>query len=172
MPNEVFAYVEEYISRSSLYNPYGEGSAILKFAIFKHEEKLNVDKVRGRRVGNETKEESRSWKPPKCLATKTCVSSYRNKGGTKDFDHTIPEWDITLQELQVVYDQARFKRNLQWKKKYWFIRKNFCFKMIFKRRIPWLYGKNGIDLLLTYSLVFLHTWWYPSFIFMPFLLCL
>ena len=172
LPNEVFEYVEEYISRSSLYNPYREGSAILKFALFTHEEKSNVHKVRGQQLGNERKEESRSWKRPDCILTKTCVNSYRSKGGTKDFDHTIPEWDITLQELQVVYDQARFERNLQWKKKYWFIQKKFCFRMKFKRRIPWLYGQNGTQLLLTYSEVFVHTWWHPSFNLMPFVLCL
>ena len=74
-----------------------------------------------------------------------------NKVKTHDFDHLIPKWDITLDELQEIYDKARFDRYLVWKITY--PQTMFCsgYKKEFKRRIPWLYPDNG-----KYKIVFMH----------------
>ena len=63
MPKDVLEYVTEHIKRSPLYNPYTEGSFILKWAIYKHQTRKGVlAVVRGQRAGkaNDDEYESRN----------------------------------------------------------------------------------------------------------------
>ena len=140
----MFESVNQFVSISPLINPYEEGSAVLKWAIAKQYPKSAVDEVRGRRAGKDgnsfmedflkRKEESREA----CLKTNTCVDSYKNRN-TTDFDDTIPDWNMSLKRLKVIYDKARFERYLNWKKEPYIGWKKYCFTRSFKRRIPWLH---------------------------------
>ena len=121
--------MKEYIKRSPLYNPYEEGNVILKWAVAVYR-KSRANKYRSRILGNDQIDDDE-------LEEGTALY-YNNAGGTRDFDYLIPEWDITLSDLQEVYDKARFDRYLDWKQTYF-----FCFETDFKRRIPWLYPDNG-----------------------------
>ena len=131
MPNKIRLRIKEYINRSPLYNPYEEGNAILKWAVavYRRKKKPHVSKFRSRASDDQTDDDG---------PEEGTVLSYNNAGGTPDFDHLIPEWDITLPQLQEIYDTARFDRNLDWAQTYF-----FCFEKQFKRRIPWLYPENG-----------------------------
>ena len=60
-----------------------------------------------------------------------------------DFDNRIPTWDLNMEELQVLYDHARFVRHFDWYKTDF-----LCVKTKFKRRLPWLYPYNGNKYLL------------------------
>ena len=163
MPKDVLGYVTEHIKRSPLYNPYKEGSFILKWAIYKHQTKKGVlDVVRGQRTRktNDEQYEGRNIiksAPNRVLPVIT--PNYYREIRSQDFDRYIPKWDITLAELQELYDDARFERYLEWS--YWMQslgtqpttrwsawRKlegkwRQCYSMAFKRRIPWLYPENG-----------------------------
>ena len=50
-------------------------------------------------------------------------------------DQQVPKWDISLTDLKKVYDHARFDTYLDWES---------CSKKRIKRRIPWLYARNGL----------------------------
>ena len=163
MPKDVLEHVTEHIKRSPLYNPYTEGSFILKWAIYKHQARkgiLDVDRGQRTRKENEEEYESRNIlehrapPPPYTRAPDPPLpaitpSFYRDLGGTNDFDHYIPKWNINLGELQELYDEARFKRYLKWSTKSfqpnrrWSAWKKLCYRTAFKRRIPWLYPYDG-----------------------------
>ena len=161
MPKDVLEYVAEHINLSPLYNPYKEGSFIMKWAIYKHHMRVGVhDVVRGQRTREEHDEDREGLKKLK-LAPHRIVplippDFYRNIR-TVDYDQYIPRWDITLSELQVLYDEARFERYLEWStkklssqpnRKFFslkkFAKRGKCFTTKFKRRIPWHYPENGI----------------------------
>ena len=155
MPKDVLEYVTEHIKRSPLYNPYTEGSFILKWAIYKHQTRKGVfDVVRGQRARKENDEEYGSRNMVKLAPNPRLPvitpNAYRYIP-SQEFDHYIPKWDITLAELQALYDKARFKRYLEWSTKSlgrptnrrWFARRRLCYSTAFKRRIPWLYPENG-----------------------------
>ena len=87
------------------------------------------------------------------------IASDARKIKVTDFDNTIPEWDLTIQELQVLYDRSRFKRHFDWfansplevNAKYKLVGTTLvqsCSKTSFKRRIPWLYPDNGKNSIL------------------------
>ena len=158
MPKDVLEYVAEHINLSPLYNPYKEGSFIMKWAIYRHHMRVGVhDVVRGQRTREEHDEDRESLNklnsariPGAPLIT---PDSYRNIRKV-DYDQYIPKWDITLRQLQVLYDEARFKRYLEWSTKSlgrrtirpnrrWFAWRKLCYSTAFKRRIPWLYPQNG-----------------------------
>ena len=161
MPKDVLEYVAEDINLSPLYNPYKEGSFIMKWAIYRHHMRVGVhDVLRGQRTREEHDEDREGLKKLK-LAPHRIVplippDFYRNIR-TVDYDQYIPRWDITLSELQVLYDEARFERYLEWStkklssqpnRKFFslkkFAKRGKCFTTKFKRRIPWLYPENGI----------------------------
>ena len=158
MPKDVLEYVKEHIKLSPLYNPYTEGSFILKWAIHKHQRRRSVlDVVRGQRTRKEDEEDCESRNilksAPNPVLPVITPNYYRYRGETEDFDHYIPKWDITLDQLQVLYDKARFKRYLEWSTKSlgrrtirpnrrWFAWRKLCYSTAFKRRIPWLYPQN------------------------------
>ena len=61
MPKDVLEYVNEHIKLSPLYNPYTEGSFILKWAIHKNQRRKSVlDVVRGQRARKEDEEDCES----------------------------------------------------------------------------------------------------------------
>ena len=66
-------------------------------------------------------------------ASKDIAGDYKRQRNT-ELDQQVPRWDISLTDLKRVYDQARFDRYLDWES---------CSKKRFKRRIPWLYARNG-----------------------------
>ena len=148
MPKDVLEYVTEHIKLSPLYNPYTEGSFILKWAIYKHQRKKGV-LVRDQRTRKANDEEYESRNIPK---NRSPPDSYREIR-SQDFDKYIPKWEITLAELQELYDEARFKRYLDWSywmqslgtqpNRRWSSWRKLCYSMAFKRRIPWLYPENG-----------------------------
>ena len=160
MPKDVLEYVAEHINLSPLYNPYKEGNFIMKWAIYKHHMRVGVhDVVRGQRRSKEHDEDPES--PSKLKSARIPNSPlippvfYRNIR-TDDYDQYIPRWEITLGQLQVLYDEARFKRYLEWStkrlpsqpnRKFFSLKKlakrGKCFTTKFKRRIPWLYPENG-----------------------------
>jgi len=157
MPKDILEYVTKHIKLSPLYNPYTEGSFILKWAIYKHQRKKRAV-IRGQRSMNERDEEYESRNVPKNRAPNPPLPAstpdfYRDLGGTKEFDHFIPKWEITLAELQELYDEARFERYLKWSywmqslgnqpNRRWSTWRKLCYSMSFKRRIPWLYPENG-----------------------------
>ena len=156
MPKDFLKYVNEHINLSPLSNPYEEGSLILKWAIHKHQRRrgaLDVVRGQGTRKENHVEFESRNIlkSAPNPVLPVLTPNYYRNWGRTEDFDHYIPKWDITLDQLQVLYDKARFERFLEWSTKSlgrqtnrrWFAWRKLCFSTSFKRRIPWLYPQNG-----------------------------
>ena len=161
MPKDVLEYVAEHINLSPLYNPYKEGSFIMKWAIYRHHMRVGVhDVLRGQRTREEHDEDRESLNKLKSAripgAPLITPDSYRNIRKV-DYDQYIPTWDITLSQLQVLYDEARFKRYLEWSSKSlkrqpdrkWFslkklARRGKCFTTKFKRRIPWHYPENGI----------------------------
>ena len=156
IPKDVLEYVTEHINLSPLYNPYKEGSFILKWAIRKYQRRIGaLDVVRGQRTMKEKEEDFEGRNILKSASNPVfpvnTPSSYRYNGETEDYDHYIPKWDITLDQLQVLYDKARFKRYLEWSTKSlgrrtnrrWFAWKKLCYSTAFKRRIPWLYPQNG-----------------------------
>ena len=137
LPNAISKRIVEYVKRSPLYNPYEEGNAILKWAVAVYRKEKATRGSKSRVLGDDDQTDD---EPPEGSAL-----SYNKAGGTRDFDHLIPKWDITLDQLQEMYDKARFERYLAWKKTYW-----FCFKKEFKRRIPWLYPENGKIVLFNF----------------------
>ena len=159
MPKDVLEDVAEHIKLSPLYNPYTEGSFILKWAIHKNQRRKSVlDVVRGQRARKEDEEDCESRNilksAPNPVLPVIPPNYYRYRGETEDHDHYIPKWDITLDQLQVLYDKARFKRYLEWSTKSlgrrtirpnrrWFAWRKLCYSTAFKRRIPWLYPQNG-----------------------------
>ena len=163
MPKDVLEYVTEHIKRSPLYNPYKEGSFILKWAIYKHQTRKGVLAViRGQRAGkaNDDEYESRNilqLAPNPRLPLIT--PNYYREIPSHDFDRYIPKWDITLAELQELYDEARFERFLDWSYWYgvpnrrWSAWQKLCYEMVFKRRIPWLYPKDGKLFLLQCAII-------------------
>ena len=62
------------------------------------------------------------------------VEYYRHERNAV-LDQEVPIWDISLTKLKRVYDQARFDTYLDWES---------CSKTPIKRRIPWLYARNGL----------------------------
>ena len=159
MPKDDLEDVDEHIKLSPLYNPYTEGSFILKWAIHKHQRRTGVLGVVGRQRARKENEEDCEGRnilrsAPNPVLPVNTPSSYRYNGETEDYDHYIPKWDITLDQLQVLYDKARFKRYLEWSTKSlgrrtirpnrrWFAWRKLCYSTAFKRRIPWLYPQNG-----------------------------
>ena len=157
-------YVNEHINLSPLYNPYKEGSFILKWAIRKYQRRIGaLDVVRGQRTMKEKEEDFEGRNilksAPNPVLPVNTPSSYRYNGETEDYDHYIPKWDISLKQLQKLYDEARFKRYLDWSSKSLtprrqpdrrcfsftkLAKRGKCFTTKFKRRIPWLYPDNGI----------------------------
>ena len=136
-----------YIDHSPLYNPYEEDNPNLILALYKNQRKSNDGKARGQRAV-----QARSGKYNIAMDAKEIKVT--------DFDDTIPEWDLTIQELQVLYDRSRFKRHFVWfansplevNAKYKLVGTTLvqsCSKTSFKRRIPWLYPKTGIQLVRT-----------------------
>ena len=146
LPAEVSTNLKKYIDHSPLYNPYEEDNPNLVLALYKNQRKSNDGKVRGQRAA-----QARSGKYNIAMDAKEVEVT--------DFDNTIPEWDLTIQELQVLYDRSRFKRHFDWfanspleiNAKYKLVGTTLvqsCSKTSFKRRIPWLYPKTGIQLHL------------------------
>ena len=146
LPAEVSTNLKKYIDHSPLYNPYEEDNPNLILALYKNQRKSNDGKVRRRRG---VKARGGTYK--------TAMDAKEIK--VTDFDNTIPEWDLTIQELQVLYDRSRFKRHFDWfanspleiNAKYKLVGTTLvqsCSKTSFKRRIPWLYPKTGIQLHL------------------------
>ena len=153
MPKDVLEYVAEHINLSPLYNPYKEGSFIMKWAIYKHHMRVGVhDVLRGQQTRKEHDEDCESHNKLKSARIPNSPlippDFYRNIR-TIDYDKYIPSWDITLPQLQVLYDEARFERFLDWSYWYgvpnrrWSAWQKLCHEMVFKRRIPWLYPKDG-----------------------------
>ena len=65
---------------------------------------------------------------------------YQDKRNT-DLDGQVPTWDISLSNLKRFYDQARFDTYLHPKR-------TMCPTSNIKRRIPWLYAKDGLYFVL------------------------
>ena len=146
LPAEVSTNLKKYIDHSPLYNPYEEDNPNLVLALYKNQRKSNDGKARDQRAV-----QARSGKYNIAMDAKEVEVT--------DFDNTIPEWDLTIQELQVLYDRSRFKRHFDWfakdpleiNAKYKLVGTTLvqsCSKTSFKRRIPWLYPKTGIQLHL------------------------
>ena len=146
LPEGVATNLKKYIDRSPLYNPYEEDNPNLILALYKNQRKSNDGKARGQRAV-----QARSGKYNIAMDAKEIKVT--------DFDNTIPEWDLTIQELQLLYDRSRFKRHFVWfansplevNAKYKLVGTTLvqsCSKTSFKRRIPWLYPKTGIQLHL------------------------
>ena len=145
MPKDVLEDVNEHIKLSPLYNPYTEGSFILKWAIHKHQRRTGVLGVVGRqRARKENKEDCEGRNilksAPNPVLPVIAPNYYRYRGETEDHDHYIPKWDITLDQLQVLYDKARFKRYLEWSSK------------SLKRATPNLARLSGEDCSMYFSL--------------------
>ena len=100
----MFDFVNQFINHSLLVNPYEEGSAILKWAVAKRYQKSAVDETRGRKVGDEGRKHKENlqkrWKESReaCVAKNRCIVFYKNTK-TADFDHTIPQWNMSLKKL-------------------------------------------------------------------------
>ena len=146
LPAEVSSKLKKYIDHSPLYNPYEEDNPNLILALYKNQIKSNGGKVLRRRA---VKARGGTYK----------IAMDAKEIKVTDFDNTIPEWDLTIQELQLLYDRSRFKRHFVWfansplevNAKYKLVGTTLvqsCSKTPFKRRIPWLYPKNGIQLHL------------------------
>ena len=56
-----------------------------------------------------------------------------------DLDEKVPSWDISYEKLKQIYDEARFDTYLDWE---------MCPNTNIKRRIPWLYAKDGLYFIL------------------------
>ena len=146
LPAEVSSKLKKYIDHSPLYNPYEEDNPNLILALYKNQRKSNDGKVRGQRA-------------VQVRSGKYNIAMDAKEVEVTDFDNTIPEWDLTIQELQLLYDRSRFKRHFVWfansplevNAKYKLVGTTLvqsCSKTSFKRRIPWLYPKTGIRLHL------------------------
>ena len=127
----VSSKLEEYIYNSPLYNPYKEDNNMLIWAIYRNQRQTKTVESRGRWVVADRRTR---------LTTKVPAGSaeYYKDQGTLDFDDRIPTWNVNMEELQVLYDHARFVRHFDWYKTDF-----VCFKTKFKRRLPWLYPYNG-----------------------------
>ena len=136
LPRMVSSKLEEYIYNSPLYNPYKEDNSMLIWAIYRNQRKSNIVKSRGRETVGA---------PRTRLSIKVPAGSaeYYKDQGTLDFDNRIPTWNVNMEELQVLYDHARFVRHFDWYKTDF-----YCLKTKFKRRLPWLYPYNGNKYLL------------------------
>ena len=136
LPRIVFSMLEEYIYNSPLYNPYKEDNSMLIWAIYRNRQKSNTVKSQGRGVVEARRTKLTAEVP-------TGSAEYYKDQGTLDFDNRIPTWDLNMEELQVLYDHARFVRHFDWYKTDF-----LCVKTKFKRRLPWLYPYNGNKYLL------------------------
>ena len=55
-----------------------------------------------------------------------------------DLEQSMPHWNISYSELDIIFDKARFDRYL-----------NYEINPDFKRRISWLYPPDGMHVLLS-----------------------
>ena len=72
------------------------------------------------------------------------VAYYSDKKNT-DLEDKVTTWDMSAEDLQTFYDDARFENFLDWE--YDDVTnvdgKRQCKKVSLKRRIPWLYPEDG-----------------------------
>ena len=125
--DELMSIVSGIMNQSALLEPSQE-----KYRISAAVETLYTNRIK--------KSHLKSYFRPEMLRMRNCPRSRGNTPASRfqrefndDLEQSMPQWNISVTELDVVFDKVRFERYLYYEN-----------NMDFKRRISWLYPPDGM----------------------------
>ena len=110
------------------------------YAVYKYRIDKGITKLKGRTITSARRINPLTGHIRRKFVPISARPKYFDKQTNSRYDQGVPVWDIPFAELKKAYDEARFDRYLKANDPN--SNRRF-FNRFFKRRIFWLYPKNG-----------------------------